>query len=150
MRKLRIFGVATVVALALGAAACDERLADLTGPTPGLEPTFSSIQRSIFETGDATGRPDCVSCHNPQLAAINGGLDLSHAVAYANLVNARSVTKPGEVRVIPGDAENSYLIHKLEGRPGIVGLRMPTSGPYLSSGQIAVIRTWIERGAAND
>ena len=41
------------------------------------------------------------------------------------------------MRVIAGDPENSYLIHKLEGRTGIVGVRMPfNGGPYLTDGQI--------------
>ena len=57
---------------------------------------------------------------------------------------------PGAVRVIAGDPENSYLIHKLEGRSGIVGARMPLLGPYLTDGQIVVIRRWIETGARND
>ena len=51
----------------------------------------------------------------------------------------------------PGDPENSYLIHKLEGRPGIVGVRMPRgTGPFLTAGQITIIRRWIELGAHND
>ncbi len=59
--------------------------------------------------------------------------------------------KVGAIRVIPGDPENSYLIHKLEGRPGIVGVRMPLIGPpYLTDGQILVIKRWIELGARND
>jgi hypothetical protein len=50
--------------------------------------------------------------------------------------------------VAPGDPERSYLIHKLEGRPGIVGLQMPRNGPpYLTAGQIQVIKRWIEIGA---
>ena len=57
----------------------------------------------------------------------------------------------GAIRVVPGDPENSYLIHKLEGRPGIVGVRMPQIGPpYLTDGQILVIKRWIELGARND
>jgi hypothetical protein len=79
------------------------------------------------------------------------GLDLTGSVAYGNLVNAPSRGRPGAVRVIPGDPDNSYLIHKLEGRPGIVGERMPRGGgPFLSQGQMMVIRRWIELGAAND
>ena len=51
----------------------------------------------------------------------------------------------------PGDPENSYLIHKLEGRSGIVGRQMPFSGPpFLTNGQILVIKRWIEQGAKND
>ena len=137
-------------ALVLCATACDERLSDLTGPTPDLQPTFSSIQSEIFEATDSSGRPPCTSCHNTVFARFNGNLDLSHAAAYANLVNTASRDKAGAIRVIPGDPTNSYLIHKLTGAPGIVGQQMPINGPYLSSGQIAVIRHWIETGARND
>jgi len=65
----------------------------------------------------------------------------------------RLVTPEGAslLRVAPGDPENSYMIHKLDGRPGIVGQRMPRgTGPFLSDGQILVIRRWIELGANND
>jgi len=138
------------VLAAVGAAGCDESLSDLAGPTPNLEPTFSSIQTQIFENGDSSGRPACTDCHNTRFAIFNGGLDLSHDAAYANLVSVPSRGKPGAVRVIPGDGTNSYLIHKLEGRAGIVGLRMPTSGPFLTAGQIAIIQHWIDLGAPRD
>lgn len=143
-------GKAVIVVAVLAAAGCDERLSDVTGPTPNLTTAFSSIQRDIFEASDASGRPDCVSCHNTQLARFNGGLDLTAGAAYASLVGAASRGKPGAIRVIPGDPENSYLIHKLEGRAGIAGQRMPISGPFLTPGQISVIRRWIELGARND
>jgi len=52
--------------------------------------------------------------------------------------------------VAPGDPEASYLIHKLEGRAGIAGDRMPQGGPFLSSADIAVIRSWIQAGAPNN
>jgi hypothetical protein len=137
--------------LALATAGCDESLRDLAGPTPNLEATFSAIQRDIFTTTDASGRTGCVVCHNPQLAAVNGSLNLEGAGAYAALVNAPSSGKPGSIRVIPGDPSGSYLVQKLEGVPGIVGVRMPFDGPpFLTSGQIAVIRRWIELGAANN
>ena len=72
-------------------------------------------------------------------------------MAYQNLVGVASVGKPGAVRVIPGDAENSYLVHKLEGRSDIVGMRMPrTAGPFLTEGQILIIRRWIDQGAQNN
>jgi hypothetical protein len=54
------------------------------------------------------------------------------------------------MRVAPGDPENSYIYHKLEGAPGIVGGRMPLNGTPLTEGQIRVIERWIETGAAND
>ena len=141
---------ATLLALSIGSAACDESLPDITGPTPNLVPTFSSIQTEIFNNSDSSGRAACTQCHNA-IGRLFNGLDLSPAVAYANLVNRPSVGKAGAIRVVPGDPENSYLIHKLEGRSDIVGVRMPQIGPpYLTDGQISVIERWIELGARND
>jgi hypothetical protein len=137
-----------VLVSTLGISGCDESLSNLTGPTPDLEPTFSSIQQNIFSSGDSSGRPACTNCHN---AALNRGLlDLSPAVSYNNLVNAVSRIRPGAIRVIPNNPDNSYLIQKLEGNVPISGLRMPLGGPYLTEGQILVIRRWIETGAPNN
>jgi len=150
MHVYRYMVGAAVLALSIGSAACDESLPDITGPTPNLVPTFSSIQSEIFSSGDSSGRAACTQCHNA-VGRLFNGLDLSPQVAYANLVGVASRGKVGAVRVIPGDPENSYLIHKLEGRPGITGVRMPQNGPpYLTDGQILVIKRWIELGAPND
>jgi hypothetical protein len=146
-----LYGI-VAVALTVAAAACDESLSDLTGPTPNLEPTFSSIQREIFDTTDSSGRLACINCHAPiggRAAPV--GLNLTSGNSYAALVGVSSVERPGVRRVAPGDPENSYLIHKLEGRPDIVGVRMPRgTGPFLTDGQMLVIKRWIELGARND
>jgi len=145
-----IFIALALLGVSIGSVGCDESLTSITGPTPNLVPTFSSIQAEIFNNGDSSGRAACVQCHNLIGGRFNG-LDLTAAVSYGNLVGVPSRGKAGAVRVIPGDPENSYLIHKLEGRAGIVGVRMPFSGPpYLTAGQILVIRKWIELGARND
>jgi len=147
---MRLATPALVVLAVVLTIGCDEKLSDLTGPTPDLTPTFSSIQHNIFEATDSSGRPACTNCHNAIGSRFNG-VDLTSAAAYANLVNVASREKPSLMRVTPGDPDNSYLIHKLEGGPGIVGLRMPFSGPpYLTDGQIVVIRRWIQLGAKND
>jgi len=147
MRRVTRVLVVLAATLMIG---CDEKLSDLTGPTPDLTPTFSSIQHNIFEAPDSAGRAACTQCHNA-VGRLFNGLDLSSAVAYTNLVNVASREKPGVLRVAPGDPDNSYLVHKVEGRPGIVGLRMPFSGPpFLTDGQILVIKRWIELGAKND
>jgi hypothetical protein len=42
-------------------------------------------------------------------------------------------------------------VQKVEGRAGITGQRMPfNGGPYLTSGQILILRRWIELGASRN
>jgi hypothetical protein len=128
--------------------ACDESLSTLAGPTPSLEPTFASIQREIFENNDSGGaRPACVQCHNDNGRVPAGLMNLETDVAYDNLVNQESRITPGRTRVVPGNADASYIIHKLEGGPNISGARMPLNGQPLSAGQVAIIRAWIDDGA---
>ena len=150
--SIRVLYGLVVVALTVAAAACDESLSDLTGPTPNLEPTLSSIQHEIFDTTDSSGRLACVTCHAPIGGrAAAAGMNLTAGNSYAALVGVSSIERPGVLRVVAGDPENSYLIHKLEGRPSIVGVRMPRgTGPFLTEGQILVIKRWIETGAHND
>lgn len=148
MRPTAILGM--VVCAATLAIGCDEKLSDVAGPSPNLQPTFSSIQTDIFSARDAADRRACTECHNARFAAFNGGLNLEGAAAYANLVGRASRDKPGATRVIAGDPEGSYLMQKLEGAPGIVGARMPQIPPYLTPGQIRIIRRWIELGAQNN
>lgn len=71
--------------------------------------------------------------------------------SYQSLVNASSRLKPGATFVVPGTPDGSYLVQKLEGAADIVGQQMPrTGGPFLTSGQMQIIRRWIANGAAND
>jgi hypothetical protein len=134
-----------IAAAAIAGSACDESLSTIAGPTPTLTATFTQIQQDVFAAGDSTGRRACIACHNARNVA--GGLILDGADAYDRLVNAPSQRKPGAILVVPGDPESSYIIHKLEGRAGIVGVRMPFNGPYLTDGQIMIIKRWIEIGA---
>jgi hypothetical protein len=146
---LRRAAAGILIAAAFTAAACDESLKDVVGPTPNLEPTFASVRNEIFSTTDLAGRTACVNCHNPQRSRFTAGLDLQ-TDPYAALVNVPSRQRQGAVLVIPGDPENSYLIRKLEGRD-ITSARMPQNGPpYLTAGQILVIRRWIAIGAPNN
>jgi hypothetical protein len=81
---------------------------------------------------------------------LSGTMNLLEGTAYASLVNRPSSRKPGAIRVIPNDPDGSYLIQKLEGSPDIMGDRMPQRGPFLTPGQIQIIRRWIEVGAPNN
>lgn len=136
----RLFVIAL---LAVAAAACDEKLSDIAGPTPGLEPTFSSLQREILT-------PSCTPCHTNVGRAPAGGLNLLSDVSYASLVNVASSQKSGAIRVIPGNPDGSYLVQKLEGTAGIVGTRMPRNATPLTDGQMLIVRRWIQDGAKND
>lgn len=149
---MRVFVFTACIAASVMCAGCDEKLSNITGPTPDLEVTFRSIQQNIFAAPDSSGRVACSGCHTSVGRAPAAGLDLAGANAHGQLVSVASNAKPGAIRVIPGDPDNSYLIHKLEGRSDIVGLRMPrgTAGPFLTAGQIRVIKRWIELGAPNN
>jgi hypothetical protein len=56
------------------------------------------------------------------------------------------VQEPPLGRVQPGNPNDSYLIHKLEGTQNVGG-RMPLGGTPLSTADIAVVRQWILNGA---
>jgi hypothetical protein len=149
MRRLLLFTLMTAAGLV--SAGCDEKLSSITGPTPNLEPTLSSIQANIFNVSDSSGRLACIQCHSDQgRIAAGPGLVLLEGRSYQQLVGVASVNRPGATRVIPGDPENSYLVRKLEGRD-INGERMPRgTGPFLTAGQMLVIRKWISDGAPNN
>jgi hypothetical protein len=140
IRSLR-WGLGVAVA-SLALAACDEKLSDLTGPTPNLQPTLSSIQSEIFSQR-------CTGCHNGSTRFLPAVMNLTPGNAYGSLVGVASIQRSGLQRVAPGDPENSYIVHKLEGTAGI-GAQMPLAGTPLTAGQMTVIKRWIELGAPND
>jgi hypothetical protein len=148
---MRRFLLSGVCALAVASAACDEKLSSITGPTPNLSPSFNSIQQTIFNASDSSGRLACVGCHTDQGRVPAGNLVLTEGRSYQQLVGRASTGKPGATLVILGDPDNSYLVKKLEGASDIAGLRMPrNNGPFLTEGQMRVIRRWIAEGAANN
>ena len=107
---------------------------------PELTPTLSSIQSLVFT-------PQCVTHHGDSEA--EAGLNLEEGKSFAALVNVPS-TQVALDLVEPNDAENSYLIHKLDGRDGIVGDRIPEDADFLSEADIDVIKQWINDGAEDN
>jgi len=107
----------------------------------GLQPSLESIQANVFT-------PACAGCHTgPAGPVLPVGLDLSSADAsFANLVNVASLQVQSLNRVTPGDADQSYLVQKLEGTAAS-GSRMPQGGPFLEQASMDVIRQWIDGGA---
>jgi len=105
------------------------------------DPSFASVVQEIFNRkGCASG-----SCHGSAGAA---GLSLTSGSSYANLVNV-TATQADVFRVIPGDANGSYLVIKLEGRQTIGG-RMPLGGSALDNVDLSNIKNWINQGAKNN
>lgn len=121
-------------------------------PTPTATPTATPVPTPML-TGlqNFTFRPRCgTSCHvgSTSQAVTQTGLRFDTIEnTYSGLVGVPATGLAGEIRVIPGDAENSYLIKKLEGRDGIAGSRMPLSGSPLTTLQLNQIRAWINAGA---
>jgi hypothetical protein len=145
--RFRVLSLLVAAAVFAGTAACDEALSDLTGPTPNLEPTFSSIQQEILDTADSSAVLACITCHNGN-PFVPG--NYTGANAYAALVNARSFEKPNLLRVAPATRQQLHGAQarrwaQYRGRAHAAG-----GGPFLTSGQMLVIRRWIAEGAANN
>jgi len=105
--------------------------------------TLTQIQTTVFT-------PICSGCHSGGGAALPSVMNLSTAAdSFANLVNVQSLQVGTLDRVTPGNPDDSYLIRKLEGGPGIVGDQMPLGGA-LDQATIDMIRSWITDGAANN
>jgi hypothetical protein len=110
-------------------------------PPVAFDPTFTNIQNNILT-------PNCTPCHFGTNAP--QGLRLEETQSFGVLVGVRSIERPELFRVEPGNPDNSYLIRKLEGGPGISGAQMPLNGPPLDQLRINAVRVWISRGALNN
>ena len=80
----------------------------------------------------------CLKCHGPDKA--EGGLDLSRRES------ALLKTESGEFAIVPSDPEHSTLLRRVSSHD--TGERMPPPDEKaLDAKQIAMLRSWIERGA---
>lgn len=104
-------------------------------------PSFQGDIQEIFERKGCSAS----TCHGESQRA---GLDLRSGTSYDALVGVTATTE-SIARVIPGDAEGSYIVMRVEGRQ-TVGNRMPLGGTPLDSIDITNLRNWIERGAARN
>ena len=131
----RIFALGWSFAL-LGACAADKA----TDTASGDPPTFTALRDDVFV-------PSCgfSSCHGSG----TGGLTLDAGMTADALIDAPSTAVDGAVLVVPGDADGSYLVWKLEGADGIIGDEMPPGGS-LPAETLADVRAWIDAGAAAD
>jgi hypothetical protein len=117
---------------------------EVVGGTGGVDPvSFASEVQPIFTNNCATS-----GCHTA--AASASSLVLAAGSAFGNIVNVPSAQQSSLRRVLPGDADNSYLVRKIRGDAGINGRRMPLNRTPLTDAQIATIVNWINQGAANN
>ncbi len=103
------------------------------------EPDLATVQVRIF-TPRCTDA-DCHSGSDPKK-----GLNLEPGKAVDSLVGVIAEQAP-LYRVLPGDAEASYLIHKLRGTMDDVGGdgdRMPLDATPLSNAEIRLVADWID------
>lgn len=82
-----------------------------------------------------------VGCHAGPVPQMN--MDLTSEKFYASIVDEASTEVPALKRVDPGHPENSYLVKKIKGEDGIIGLPMPMTGDRLPAEEIAKIESWI-------
>jgi hypothetical protein len=113
-------------------------------PTVTQAATFDVVQQTIFS-------PRCAipTCHDSRTRS--GDLILEPGQSYPQLVGVEpdieSAADAGLLRVDPGDADNSFILIKLEGPPPVYGSRMPLTGALLSDAEVDLIRRWIVAGA---
>jgi hypothetical protein len=113
-------------------------------PTPPTATTLTELQGSVFG-------PICSGCHTGSGDSLPGVMNLSTAAAsFSSLVGVASIQQSTLDRVSAGDAENSYLVHKIEGASTITGQQMPLGGPPLDQETIDRVRSWIDAGAPNN
>jgi hypothetical protein len=111
-------------------------------PPPGV--TLTQLQATIFS-------PICSGCHTGGGNSLPSSMNLSNASAsFAALVGVASTQQPSLQRVNAGNPDDSYVVRKIEGAPGITGGRMPLGGAPLDATLIANVRAWITAGAQNN
>ena len=132
LRRAAVRYLSPVVCCTLAACGSGDGFVGSGGVVGPLEPNFNSIQANVFDQY-------CVHCHAGANAPAQLRLDAANS--YANLVGVPS-RETGTLRVAPGNANNSYIIQKLEGTAS-VGERMPAGLPALPQEDINVIRQWI-------
>ena len=136
--RLAIAVLVTAVLVACGPRAEPAPEPDRTPDEPAIgafAPMAGILEQSCATTG----------CHTAAQAA--GQLVLSPDVAHGNTVNAPSAQLEGEVLVVPGDPDTSYLLAKIRGDERIRGARMPIGRSPLTAEEEQIIADWIAAGA---
>lgn len=139
MTTRHIRTVLLLAALLLAAAGCSDNGTDpMVGGGGGTTVSFAADLQPIIGAR-------CLNCHG---AGGFGGLDLTTAVAWDNLVGIETTSYAPQQRVVSGNPEQSVLYLKLTGDAS-VGNRMPQGGT-LNIDELELFRIWIAQGAQNN
>lgn len=121
----------------------------------GVEPVSSLLAQTPPAAADKNALPEqvsfardirplflarCIGCH--QGARTEGDYLMTD---FAHLVGEG---ESGRTAIVPGKPDESFLVEQITPVNGRA--EMPTEGPPLSEREIALVRKWIEQGAAND
>ena len=141
---MSVFRLSVVAGLAvLTGVAC---AGDGTGLELEDQMTLSGEVQPIFTNSCAIS-----GCHTG--ANAQRGLNLSVGQTYANVLNVPSRELSTMNLVTPGEPDNSYLVHKVQGTHlgvGGSGFQMPIGRSPLTQTEIDLIRAWITAGANPD
>lgn len=124
--------------------------------------SFKSDVLPIFQNSCAFS--DCHADRGDPRRAFLGepktaGLPTDPNEVYAGIVNKAPQDLPTMNYVTPGDTENSFLMHKMNGDQclfnskctgGDCGTSMPYNNPMLDESTRLVVFRWITQGAANN
>jgi len=112
-----------------------------SAPEPVATSHFQAKIVPLFES-------KCAICHMTGEEA--GNMSLVSDNIVGSLVGVPAAGAPGQIRIVRGAPEKSYLLMKLEGTHlahGGEGVQMPFGSAPLSAGEIADVRQWIADGA---
>ena len=109
----------------------------LTAPALAQPADLEARVETLF--AQSCARSGCHAAPAPQM-----GMDLSPGQFFGATVGVPSTEQPALLRVHPGAPDSSYLMMKVRGAPGIVGMQMPFSGETLSDEEVNTLAAWIE------
>lgn len=121
---------------------------------PGLQPSYASIDRDLFQVSCGTSGTKAFNCHASSGAASSSFLDLT-GDPYPRLVGQTAVNPLGDrknlILVQPGDPANSFLITKLRLTTPLdphFGGGMPADAlGSICASSIDTVAQWITNGA---
>jgi|HubBroStandDraft_1064217.scaffolds.fasta_scaffold00041_37 hypothetical protein len=145
--RLKVWAALLLAGCAAGCAGNGQGLDQNGDPISAGGSSGGPITADLQSIQDNVFTPICSKCHIGASAPL--GLQLDAAHSYNLLVGVPSVEQPTLLRVKPGDPDDSYMVHKIEGLPGITGGQMPLGETPLPQATIDAIRQWITNGAPN-